>query len=77
MPDYVFIQLDAVFRHQQAAVHAVRRALTRTHGNEFADAFLHEHRASVIKAAQTRVCGHSEVAVVDAARTLRSDSERA
>nr|WP_315256594.1 hypothetical protein [uncultured Duganella sp.] len=64
------IQLDASFAYQQAAMHAIHRALIMTHGSAFADAFIHEHHQAVTKAARTRVCGRSEAAVASEAQHL-------
>jgi len=60
MQNHEPIQLDAVIVYQQAAMRAIHCALTESHGNAFADAFLHEHQHAVTKAVKTRLCGHSE-----------------
>jgi hypothetical protein len=67
--DYSPIRLDAAFGYQQAAIHAVRSMLGSTHGSAFAAAFVVEHRQDILRAARTRLCGSSELAV--AAEAIR------
>jgi hypothetical protein len=71
-PAYQPIQLDAAFGFQRAAVHAVRTALATTHGDDFAAAFIAEHRQEILRAARTRLCGSSEAAVKADADRLAS-----
>lgn len=70
MPSSDPIQLDPVYRHHKSAIDAVRRALTSSHGLDFAMAFVDEHRASIINASRTRLCGRSEAAAVSQAQNL-------
>jgi hypothetical protein len=64
------IQLDAAIVYRQAAIRAIQRALSETHGDAFADAFLYEYHHAVAKAARTRLCGLCEAGVIDATRHL-------
>lgn len=44
----------------------------QTHGRQFADAFMYEYRAAILKVVQARLCGRTENALgIDIAR-LRS-----
>jgi hypothetical protein len=54
------IQLDPVFSYQQAALAETYRVLCQTHGETFAAYFLDECKGQVLRAAKTRMCGHSE-----------------
>jgi len=63
------IQLDDTFIFQQAAIAAVLRAITHTHGAAFAAAFVHEHRIAILGATRTRLCGRdARVAASEASR---------
>ena len=64
------IQLDAAIVYQEASRRAVLRALTETHGVDFAAAFLCEHHQAIAKAIRTRLCGHSEEGILRHADTL-------
>lgn len=66
------IQLEDAFRHGQAAIDATFRALTLSHGQAFAHAFVTEHRVGILIAARTRICGSSPAAVESEADRLES-----
>lgn len=63
------IQLDDTFIYQQAAIAAVLRAITHSHGAAFAAEFVHEHRVTIQIAARGRICGRdARVVIGEAAR---------
>lgn len=63
------IQLDGAFTYQQAAISAVLRALSQSHGDDFAADFVHDHREAILVATRRRLCGFDARAV--ASETLR------
>jgi hypothetical protein len=54
------IQLDIAFSYSLAAASAVKRSLERTHGRDFAEAFIKEHQDTMARAVRTSLCGRDE-----------------
>lgn len=70
MENSIPIQFDAEVQFQRAVQGAIRDALTYTHGEVFAEAFLVDHFAEVQRAIRRRVHGRSAATVAQDANTL-------